>query len=72
MSSSQGVKTSTPESHAWARIPWRKLESNMCSNCKSGCIEHGNVAIGRQCVDCNGYCGDHEPQNLSGQTGHSG
>jgi RNA-directed DNA polymerase len=26
VSSSQGVKTSTPESHAWAQIPWRKLE----------------------------------------------
>jgi len=26
VSSRQDVKTSTPESHAWAQIPWRKLE----------------------------------------------
>jgi RNA-directed DNA polymerase len=26
VSSSQGVKTSVHESHAWAQIPWRKLE----------------------------------------------
>ena len=26
MSSRQDVKTSVPESHAWAQIPWRKLE----------------------------------------------
>ena len=26
MSSRQDVKTSVPESHTWAQIPWRKLE----------------------------------------------
>ena len=26
MSSRQDVKTSVPESHAWAQMPWRKLE----------------------------------------------